>query len=151
MEKRIYGGEWKMNKYVCLICDPEKGDSSSWIAPEIGFEDQPEDWICPVCGMCKEQFKKIWVVSNKSSPESRQTQKPVVSVKLNKKVRLNSIRVSNLYQSILARNWRAFRSGWSKKEWDGVIRPMGQFLRPNHNQKHLEFTQSFESMSLISW
>jgi rubredoxin len=47
-----------MDKYVCLVCgyiyDPKKGDSTSGIAPGTAFED----WICPECGVGKEQFKK---------------------------------------------------------------------------------------------
>ena len=52
-----------MDKYVCTICgyvyDPMKGDSTSGIAPGTAFEDLPEDWVCPECGVGKEQFKKM--------------------------------------------------------------------------------------------
>jgi rubredoxin len=53
----------KMDKYVCTVCgyiyDPEKGDSTSSIAPGTAFENLPEDWVCPECGVGKEQFKKM--------------------------------------------------------------------------------------------
>ena len=43
-----------MKKYVCVICgyvyDPAVGD------PDNG-EDLPEDWVCPLCGVGKEDFK----------------------------------------------------------------------------------------------
>ncbi len=52
-----------MDKYVCTVCgyiyDPEKGDPSSDTSPGTAFEDLPEDWVCPECGVGKEQFKKM--------------------------------------------------------------------------------------------
>jgi rubredoxin len=52
-----------MDKYVCTVCgyvyDPEKGDSASGIAPGTAFEDLPDDWTCPECGVGKELFKKM--------------------------------------------------------------------------------------------
>ncbi|HUS75902.1 MAG TPA: rubredoxin [Methanothrix sp.] len=52
-----------MDKYVCTVCgyiyDPEKGDSTSGIAPGTAFENLPDDWICPECGVGKEQFEKM--------------------------------------------------------------------------------------------
>ncbi len=54
--------ENKMQKYVCTICgyvyDPELGDSDSDIAAGTSFEDIPEDWVCPVCGVGKDDFEK---------------------------------------------------------------------------------------------
>jgi rubredoxin len=55
------GGKFKMQKYVCEFCgyeyDPEVGDPDSGIAPGTAFEDIPEDWKCPVCGVGKENFQ----------------------------------------------------------------------------------------------
>ena len=52
-----------MDKYKCNSCgyvyDPEEGDAMSGIAPGTSFEDIPEDWICPLCGVNKSDFKKI--------------------------------------------------------------------------------------------
>ena len=49
-----------MKKYVCEPCgyeyDPEVGDPESGIAPGTSFDDLPEDWVCPICGMGKEVF-----------------------------------------------------------------------------------------------
>ncbi len=43
-----------MKKYICEPCgyeyDPEKGE------PGTAFEDLPDDWVCPICGMGKEVF-----------------------------------------------------------------------------------------------
>jgi rubredoxin len=52
-----------MEKYECTICgyvyDPEQGDPDSGVAPGISFESLPGDWVCPVCGAGKEDFKKV--------------------------------------------------------------------------------------------
>ncbi len=54
-----------MKKYECLVCgwtyDEEKGDDSSGLAPGTKWEDVPEDWVCPDCGMSKSDFKMIEV------------------------------------------------------------------------------------------
>lgn len=47
-------------KYVCpcgYIYDPEVGDEESGIAPGTAWEDIPEDWVCPVCGLGKDAFE----------------------------------------------------------------------------------------------
>ena len=50
-----------MKKYICLVCsyeyNPEKGDPDSGIEPGTSFDDLPEDWVCPVCGVGKDQFE----------------------------------------------------------------------------------------------
>lgn len=52
-----------MDKYVCDVCgyvyDPAEGDSSQDIAPGTRFEDLPDDWVCPDCGVGKEDFSKV--------------------------------------------------------------------------------------------
>ncbi len=52
--------EKKMDKYVCGPCgyvyDPEVGDPDGGIAPGTAFEDIPDDWVCPVCGVSKDLF-----------------------------------------------------------------------------------------------
>jgi len=49
-----------MQKYVCNLCgyiyDPAKGDSSSGVKPGTSFADLPSDWVCPMCGVGKDQF-----------------------------------------------------------------------------------------------
>jgi len=53
----------KMAKYKCTVCeyvyDPELGDPDGGIAPGTPFEEIPDDWVCPVCGAAKSEFKKI--------------------------------------------------------------------------------------------
>ena len=51
-----------MNKYVCEPCgyvyDPKEGDPDNGIEPGTAFEDLPEDWVCPLCGLGKDVFVK---------------------------------------------------------------------------------------------
>ena len=50
-----------MKKYVCKVCgwvyDPEKGDIDGDVAPGTAFEDIDDEWVCPVCGVGKEDFE----------------------------------------------------------------------------------------------
>ena len=52
-----------MDKWECEACgyiyDPELGDPDGDIAPGTKFEDIPDDWECPVCGVYKSMFFKI--------------------------------------------------------------------------------------------
>jgi rubredoxin len=49
-----------MKKYVCDVCgyvyDPEAGDPDNGIKPGTSFEDLPADWVCPLCGVGKDEF-----------------------------------------------------------------------------------------------
>lgn len=49
-----------MKKYVCMICgyvyDEAEGCPESGIAPGTEWEDVPEDFVCPLCGVGKEDF-----------------------------------------------------------------------------------------------
>ena len=49
-------------KYVCEICgyeyDEAAGDPENGIPAGTKFEDLPEDFTCPLCGVGKENFKK---------------------------------------------------------------------------------------------
>lgn len=44
-------------RFVCPGCgyeyDPEKGDPDSGIDPDTAFDDLPENWTCPECGVGK--------------------------------------------------------------------------------------------------
>lgn len=49
-------------KYTCMPCgwtyDPEMGDPENGIAPGTSFDELPDDWTCPVCGVGKQLFDK---------------------------------------------------------------------------------------------
>jgi len=48
--------------YTCTICgytyDPAVGDTAHGIAPGTEFENLPDDWTCPLCGVGKDQFEQ---------------------------------------------------------------------------------------------
>ncbi|WP_084170546.1 rubredoxin [Clostridium algidicarnis] len=50
-----------MQKYICIVCgyvyDPKIGDEDNGVAPGTSFENVPEDWVCPLCGVGKDQFE----------------------------------------------------------------------------------------------
>ncbi|MDT8716556.1 rubredoxin [Clostridium sp. 19966] len=52
-----------MKKYVCVVCgyiyDPAEGDPDNGVAAGTSFEDIPEDWVCPLCGVGKDQFEVV--------------------------------------------------------------------------------------------
>lgn len=52
-----------MAKYECTVCgyvyDPEKGDPDGGVDPGTAFEDLADDWVCPVCGAAKSEFRKL--------------------------------------------------------------------------------------------
>ncbi len=52
-----------MQKYKCQACgyiyDPEKGDPDSGINPGTSFQELPDDWVCPVCGVGKDEFEPV--------------------------------------------------------------------------------------------
>ena len=52
-----------MKKYYCVVCqwvyDPAVGDPEGGIKPGTAFEDIPDDWVCPLCGVGKDQFEEV--------------------------------------------------------------------------------------------
>ena len=36
-----------------IYFDPAVGDPDAGIDPETAFEDIPDDWTCPICGLGK--------------------------------------------------------------------------------------------------
>jgi rubredoxin len=51
-----------MDIYVCTVCgyvyDPSVGDPDNGLEPGVPFEDLPETFECPVCGVGKDMFEK---------------------------------------------------------------------------------------------
>ncbi len=49
-----------MQKYECEVCsyiyDPEIGDEDNGISAGTAFENLPKDWVCPDCGVGKDEF-----------------------------------------------------------------------------------------------
>ena len=52
-----------LSKWECTVCgyvyDPAEGDSTQGIAPGTAFEDLPDDWVCPECGVGKDLFEEL--------------------------------------------------------------------------------------------
>jgi rubredoxin len=52
-----------MQKYICIACgyiyDPEIGDPDNGVDPGTTWENVPEDWVCPLCGVGKDQFEEV--------------------------------------------------------------------------------------------
>lgn len=50
-----------MEKFICNTCgyvyDPAVGDPDAGIAPGTPFESLPDDWVCPLCGVGKDDFE----------------------------------------------------------------------------------------------
>src|SRR5210317_1929050 len=58
----------KLKKYECIICgliyDEAEGWPSDGIAPGTRWEDVPEDWLCPDCGVGKADFEMIEITAD---------------------------------------------------------------------------------------
>ena len=59
---RVTREELGMDQHECQVCgyvyDPAVGDADGGIPTETAFEELPDDWVCPVCGVNKSQFKE---------------------------------------------------------------------------------------------
>ena len=53
----------EMKKWQCIVCgfiyDEAEGFEEEGIAPGTAWEDVPEDWVCPECGVGKADFEMI--------------------------------------------------------------------------------------------
>lgn len=52
-----------VKKWQCIVCgwiyDEAEGYEDDGIAPGTAWEDVPEDFVCPECGVGKEDFEMI--------------------------------------------------------------------------------------------
>ena len=52
-----------MDKWECQACgyiyDPAAGDPDNGVPPGTSFEDLPDAWVCPQCGVGKDLFVKL--------------------------------------------------------------------------------------------
>ena len=50
-------------RYECNVCgyiyDPAVGDPSNGVPAGTPFAELPDDWVCPECGVSKEDFSPI--------------------------------------------------------------------------------------------
>ena len=51
-----------MEKWKCVVCgyiyDEASGDPDNGVKAGTKFADISEDWVCPICGVNKDQFEK---------------------------------------------------------------------------------------------
>ncbi|HHW93706.1 MAG TPA: rubredoxin [Clostridiaceae bacterium] len=49
-----------MKKYICDMCgyiyDPAIGDPENGVDPGTSFDDLPDGWVCPLCGVPTSEF-----------------------------------------------------------------------------------------------
>ena len=61
-----------MKKYRCVVCewiyDPAVGDPDGGIAPGTPFEEIPDNWACPVCGVGKSNSEEVEAQPGKGAP-----------------------------------------------------------------------------------
>ena len=61
-----------MKKYECpcgYIYDPAEGDPDNGVAPGTPWEEVPEDWVCPTCGLGKDAFTEVEEIGRASCRE----------------------------------------------------------------------------------
>lgn len=67
-----------MKKWLCVICgliyDEAKGWPADGIAAGTAWEDVPQDWLCPDCGVGKADFEMIEITANAVADAVIQTQ-----------------------------------------------------------------------------
>ena len=56
-----------MTKWQCVICgyiyEQSVGDPEHGIAPGTRWEDVPDDWVCPECGVSKGDFDMVEIAA----------------------------------------------------------------------------------------
>jgi rubredoxin---NAD+ reductase len=60
-----------MKRYICNVCgfiyDEAKGWPEEGIEAGTAWQDVPQDWLCPDCGMQKKDFDMIPLTSEDQS------------------------------------------------------------------------------------
>lgn len=69
---------WKCNKCP-YVYDPRVGDPDGGIPPGTPFERIPDDWVCPVCGASKRDFRPLAAPPAASPAVERPTTAPASS------------------------------------------------------------------------
>lgn len=70
-----------MKTWLCVICGLVYEEAKGWpddgIAPGTRWEDVPETWTCPDCGVGKAEFEMLDITSDEPSPVAAATVNPV--------------------------------------------------------------------------
>ncbi len=60
---KLKKGVKNMKKYKCLMCgyiyDPAVGDPDNDVKASTAFENLPDVWVCPECGVSKDEFEPV--------------------------------------------------------------------------------------------
>lgn len=114
-------------KYVCEPCswiyDEELWDPDWWIPPWTKFEDIPNDWVCPVCWVWKQYFKKLdswykkhYIVANVKDIKLLNENNDVVELSIESKAKLPKIKRGQfLTLEMKDKNWvfsRSYSVSW---------------------------------------
>lgn len=71
-----------MSKWECIVCglvyDEKEGWPDDGIAPGTRWEDVPEDWLCPDCGVGKEDFELLEQTVVEETPHHEEPQPDTV-------------------------------------------------------------------------
>ena len=61
MDQNVEQTAAELKSWMCVVCGFIYNEEDGWpedgIAPGTRWEDVPEDWYCPDCGMGKEDFE----------------------------------------------------------------------------------------------
>jgi rubredoxin---NAD+ reductase len=67
-----------MSKWECIVCgliyDEAKGWPDDGIPPGTRWEDVPEDWLCPDCGVGKEDFERLEESTVEETPHHQEAE-----------------------------------------------------------------------------
>lgn len=59
----LFPMETEFKKYICVVCGLIYDEADGWpddnIEPGTRWEDVPETWMCPDCGVTKEDFEEL--------------------------------------------------------------------------------------------
>ena len=81
-------------QYLCKACgyvyDEKAGDPDSGLPPGTRYEDIPEDWYCPICGVTKSDFVLCTAVSCAAALKASNESIVAGGVPLVSRVRVNS-------------------------------------------------------------
>jgi len=101
--------------WECLVCgwqyDEYKGLPEEGIAPGTRWDDVPEDWLCPDCGVGKADFEMV-AVAQAAEPVAAQVAEPVVQAAA---VAVTADTAASAYQI-----WECLVCGWQYDESKGL-------------------------------
>ncbi len=70
-----------MSRWECIVCgwvyDEAKGDPENGVPAGTRWEDVPEDWLCPDCGVGKEDFELLEEAALPDAPHHEQEEQVI--------------------------------------------------------------------------